>query len=52
MLRRLRKRTSLLVPLYVAFGTGFVLGAAMMASPALAIVIAAIFLIDILRRHL
>lgn len=52
MLRRLRERARPLTPLYVAFAIGFVLGAAMMASPALAVVIATVFLIDILRRHL
>ena len=52
MLRRLQERTKQLTPLYVAFAIGFVLGAAMMASPALAVVFATVFLIDILRRHI
>lgn len=52
MLHRLLAKARPILGLYVAFALGFLLGASMMASPVLAVVIAAVFFIDILRRHL
>lgn len=52
MRQSLRARVRAAGPLYIAFAAGFVLGAAMMATPALAVVIASAFLIDLLRRRI
>lgn len=47
---RLRERLKAARPFYTGFALGFVLGAAMMASPALAVVIGAFLALDLFRR--
>jgi hypothetical protein len=47
---RLRERLKAARSFYAGFALGFVLGAAMMASPALAVVAAAFLALDLIRR--
>lgn len=49
---RLREKLRLFRLLYIGLALGFVLGAAMMASPALAVVVGLFLLLDLFRRVL